>query len=298
MHCCEAFGAPLDALHIPTKDRFRVSMGEGLFQLRGEGQLDIWSRIEEYTQREMTYDSDALNGMLGLLRAFGNKKPMSQIWGLPIFYGLYHEPSGPRRPVDQLIKALCWKLAKKSKRRREFPSWSWTGWKGAVCTRYVGTLLDREFSAAQNLEIYVQDSSNQEVKWQTLVNKPFTPTLRISTDLTIKAPIFRISFYYHPTQYWTPKVLRYRSNEMAECNPFHLCKDTSSDLTFLNRLQTESFTGIVVGDSQDRSIPEYLVLVVDEDGGDGDGAERIGFFVIERAHVMRMSRKTTRIKIQ
>lgn len=301
MHCCESFGAPLDALHIPTKDRFRISMREGLFPLHGQEPLDIWSRIEEYTQREMTYDSDALNGMLGLLRVFRKKhavKPMFHLWGLPIFSGLYHQPLKPRREVDQFVKSLCWRLTKPSNRRQGFPSWSWTGWKGAVCTKYAGSLLEREFSAVQDLEAYLYDSSGQEIPWQQVIKSLDTYTSEISTSLSIRASTFRVSFYRHPTQSWTPKVLRHRTNELAECNPFYICKSSSSDPTFLNRLHTEYFTGIVIGDSQNCLPQENLVLVVDEDGEDGDGAERIGFFVLRRDHVVRMSRKTRQIKIQ
>ena len=32
--------------------------------------FDVWNRITEYTARGLTYQSDILNGMLGLLRAF------------------------------------------------------------------------------------------------------------------------------------------------------------------------------------------------------------------------------------
>lgn len=69
--------------------------------------FDVWNRITEYTARGLTYQSDILNGMLGLLRAFRKLgQPVYRLWDVPIFHSPYLDT--------------------------KFPSWSWTGWKGQV----------------------------------------------------------------------------------------------------------------------------------------------------------------------
>ncbi|KAF2190194.1 HET-domain-containing protein, partial [Zopfia rhizophila CBS 207.26] len=86
MHCCEAVSAPLDAIHTPSKERLRISITDGLYPLHGLGKSpqDIWTRITEYTRRSITYESDTLNGMLGLLRAFSEREtPVYHLWGVP-----------------------------------------------------------------------------------------------------------------------------------------------------------------------------------------------------------------------
>ena len=72
MHCCEAISAPLESLHTKNKQKFRDSVQFGYFPLQGIGRYpkDVLPCIEEYSDRSLTYDSDALNGRLGILEVF------------------------------------------------------------------------------------------------------------------------------------------------------------------------------------------------------------------------------------
>ncbi|TKA77594.1 hypothetical protein B0A55_03143 [Friedmanniomyces simplex] len=81
--------------------------------------------IEEYTARRLSYQYDALNGINGLLSLLSLETGVLLLCGLPI----------PRL----LDHYLFW-MPRGSTRRRKlfevpgetFPSWSWTGWEGAV----------------------------------------------------------------------------------------------------------------------------------------------------------------------
>lgn len=300
MHCCEVFDAPLDELHTQDKSRFRISIREGLYPLNGLGEEpnDVWTRIEEYTQRSMTYDSDALNGMLGLLRAFSRlRSPVYHFWGVPF----YKTGSTQRRAVDTFVKSLCWRLVRPSKRREGFPSWSWTGWKGAVCIRYVDTLFDRMFQAVDNLNIWVEHHDGTRDHWidASGINLADKRARSLSRFLILEAAAIDISFMHLSTQGWTPKIRRHRSAELAHCKPAHICRERSSDANFLARLQNEGFTGLIIGDSLDhQKHEECLVLIVDErNADDQDAAERVGFCVIQKMHLRHIPRRTKQIRI-
>lgn len=70
--------------------------------------------VEGYTQRTLTYSSDKLNAIGGILRVFNNSLGGEVFYGIPeslITYGV-------------LFEALS------SARDARFPSWSWAGWHG------------------------------------------------------------------------------------------------------------------------------------------------------------------------
>lgn len=74
------------------------------------------SYLRDITARALSHESDALNACLGILKATNT----SHVWGIPI----------RTYPIPTI--ALCWRHNTPAHRRLDFPSWSWTGWKGAV----------------------------------------------------------------------------------------------------------------------------------------------------------------------
>ncbi|MCJ1416988.1 hypothetical protein MMC32_003327 [Xylographa parallela] len=73
--------------------------------------------VEQYTHRQMSYQSDILNASAGLMQIF------SLCFKSRILYGL---------PESVLDIALLWQPTQQLTRRIEFPSWSWSGWVGQV----------------------------------------------------------------------------------------------------------------------------------------------------------------------
>jgi hypothetical protein len=82
---------------------------------------DYRQMVDNYTQRMMTNDRDSLNAFLGI------QNYLTTSWKLKDFHhGL---------PLKDFPQALIWyhdRSVKTSRRRIDFPSWSWTGWEGAV----------------------------------------------------------------------------------------------------------------------------------------------------------------------
>ena len=103
---------------------------------------------ESYSERVLTFDSDSLNGFAGMIRRFESLKqsPVRHIWGIPFF-----DPRDDRLPDDVvdyagfLLAGLSWKHdneLKPTRRRKSFPSWSWTGWEGSVTWPRVASTYD------------------------------------------------------------------------------------------------------------------------------------------------------------
>ncbi|KAG8349379.1 hypothetical protein FVEN_g12406 [Fusarium venenatum] len=120
MTCLEAFAIPMDAL--------QKSNGNGGHRqphlndiepiLMAKQNLD--GHLMAYSKRDLKYDEDSLNAFLGILSHYsGPGKPYVHFLGSPI-----------HRVKGSMINA--WYHLEPAKRRDQFPSWSWTGWKGEV----------------------------------------------------------------------------------------------------------------------------------------------------------------------
>lgn len=152
---------PPNTFGVP--DQVYAREGSTHFLERGQSYEHAWHDIQAYLKRDLTYDSDALNAIAGVLSSF----PAGQVRflsGLPIsstsnypslptpgnltevldplFAGLtqndFHPPGDVSMAV--LLTALLWRndwVRRGSKpegqstcvRRSEFPSWTWAGWK-------------------------------------------------------------------------------------------------------------------------------------------------------------------------
>ncbi|KAJ4988887.1 tol protein [Stagonosporopsis vannaccii] len=173
MHCYEAMRAPLHLLHSSLCSRFSEWNEPGIFPVEQHRHaLDhLFHHLALYTVRELSYPNDILNGMLGIFAAFTQQpivaklkrsnRRITQIAGVPIVPNdtlVYYNPIDP--PVyhlsreGQFITGLSWKLVTPAQRRSSFPSWSWTGWYGAVEPR-------------NDYEGYVRNTHGLEIEFTT-----------------------------------------------------------------------------------------------------------------------------------
>jgi hypothetical protein len=100
----------------------------------------ILSRIEAFTKRSLTYESDVLNAML---RAFASLRQdggiphsgLQHLWGLP-YCGSDSYQYLSDTPVHvscrKFVSNLSWDVDFPTRRRIGFLSWSWTGWVGTA----------------------------------------------------------------------------------------------------------------------------------------------------------------------
>ncbi|KAF5722632.1 ankyrin repeat-containing protein [Fusarium mundagurra] len=114
-----------------------------------EGGTDLFERLAEYTKRKLSYQSDALNAMLGILQVYATHKPnpIYHVCGVPIIVYDSENQLGrlsassddgtddARVALAGFVSGLCWTLQVPGMRRLGFPSWSWTGWDGQVASQ-------------------------------------------------------------------------------------------------------------------------------------------------------------------
>ena len=86
----------------------------------------MFRRLELYTSRQLTYDSDALDAILSTLESFANfTHPVYHIWAIPVYIPIY-QAGLPQIPFIAL--GFC--HLQPCRRRHGFPSWSVLGWDG------------------------------------------------------------------------------------------------------------------------------------------------------------------------
>jgi hypothetical protein len=101
----------------------------------GSHDIDIKSRIAEYSERLLTNENDILNALLGIFELFYQSFNVRHLWGVPyptkdVSMAKADSPSILQRMY--FLISLGWVSQSSSTRRSAFPSWSWTGWFHAV----------------------------------------------------------------------------------------------------------------------------------------------------------------------
>ncbi|KZM25663.1 uncharacterized protein EKO05_0003242 [Ascochyta rabiei] len=101
--------------------------------LRDNKQTQARKCIEAYCMRNLTYDSDALNGILGVLNHFSQDQvaPAHHIWGVVVAPVDLNGPFGRRFPECYEV-SIHWYHPEPGVRRKDFPSWAPIAWRGPV----------------------------------------------------------------------------------------------------------------------------------------------------------------------
>jgi len=216
MSCLENISLPLEALHISSKQRFRIAYGDEVFRrsiyvryfstgAHGEWEADFLRRVNEYKFRSLSHDSDALDAFAGILQTFKRRKvEVENIMGVPLY-------NGWRRNPGFLVAGLLWKfrvfrvLSEKGnalvdehngalQRREEFPSWTWVGWK-------ISKQIEVDFNSTV---------------WHTIQsftdNSPPNSTCKLSSLVDIDFIISGTSLNW--TQYQTEILRRYEKGDL------------------------------------------------------------------------------------
>lgn len=93
---------------------------------------DLEAQIEEYTGRNLSRDEDSLNAFLAVLKHYeltviDECGPVSHLWGIPL------KLLGKSDDMEEhVFFDLLWTGRPGAFRRQDFPSWSWSGWRGPI----------------------------------------------------------------------------------------------------------------------------------------------------------------------
>ncbi|KIW67241.1 hypothetical protein PV04_06506 [Phialophora macrospora] len=124
----------------------------------GRNPQQIYEILAEYAMKDMTYESDGLNAIIGVLRAFSKSDTtieFNSYAGLPML-------GPPTRKA--FLPALLWSAyIPKRRRSGDFPSWSWVGWTGGF--RY--NQISRSVDDGIRLRFVKQDGSM--LSWKEFV---------------------------------------------------------------------------------------------------------------------------------
>lgn len=86
--------------------------------------------LDAYSQRELTYESDSLNALLGAFNFIRRRDPpVYHLWGVAFTKDTFLSSSDTQ---NEVMISLDWFPKRKVSRRPEFPSWSTLGWRGAI----------------------------------------------------------------------------------------------------------------------------------------------------------------------
>ena len=147
--------------------------------------------ISEFSNREMSVDSDSLNALLGVLSDATKERHYSSIqhlWGIP-----YHGHG------TTLLISIHWKHHAVAQRRPAFPSWSWCGWSGGVSFEHRGTPISYDSSVCLFSVRLLTGGGVETDKRVALCEALRTPTPRLKEmprGLLIKTRI--VPFHFAP----------------------------------------------------------------------------------------------------
>ncbi|RBR24906.1 uncharacterized protein FIESC28_02324 [Fusarium coffeatum] len=113
----------LESYEVPTKSRDRVVPHLTDTEPLNLSSKDFGKHLMEFSNRALSKDGDTLKAFLGVLNYFRKKEQC---------YHLYGNPIPTKKKKGHLINA--WYHTKPGVRNAEYPSWSWTGWKGQIKT--------------------------------------------------------------------------------------------------------------------------------------------------------------------
>jgi hypothetical protein len=172
-----------------------------------EDPAQIYKCIAGYSSRELSFESDALNAMSGIFAVFERCHQVRHIWGMP-----YLSRYEGCRTTGELSQPSLWHSLEFSTystfvRRKEFPSWSWLGWKGVA----FWSPIKFPYQAAWYLNISPEMMSGSVLSWSDY-EKNYHIYAR-NHD--------RISRFIHVEAYMSPIVQVTIAGKDSEEYPFH-----------------------------------------------------------------------------
>jgi hypothetical protein len=205
MSCCEAISTPLVAIHKGMEFGKTVKPGyfEGFAEFSPYPRFNLGSRgftglgcfakhVERFTARELTYPSDGLNAIMGILDNLGNENMIYHHWGLPINF-----KGNPPTP-DVFACSLLWthkpnRNQSPPTRKKEFPSFCWAGWLG-VATLQIHYIVQCDFQSNMTFLTGPEDMEPLQFNQVNHSLSGVSDIVEASQYLYIECAVIKISF--------------------------------------------------------------------------------------------------------
>jgi hypothetical protein len=237
--------------------------------------------IEEYTRRDLTYDSDSLNAISSILLQY-QRKGVELLNGIPLWVhqcrtGLQE---APLHVNYRFAYGLCWTHGSgphelSPRRRHDFPSWSWAGWSHQI--RWLPQASDDFRPSTQEFREfrYKKDSGELCLFLEPRRDPALTEHIKL---IHVKALVLQLQF-----QWLQPSTL---PNGITQSGYFlcsaqgavlarlQLTRYTAAGQDFARRLCTETWTGLLMGHGKRFDV--RYILVLGEIKPEDNFLERIG----------------------
>jgi hypothetical protein len=252
MHCWETISTPLHIMHTKDLKRFRDTIsGCRAFPPRGIGKsvVDMLERIEEYSQKDLSFEHDALNAFLGVIHAFKRAGALAHhVSGIPSYPLWISCKRKVVEPVESLAPGLSWTVEPGRdniylKRRKDFPSWSWTGWSGAGL-RYFTFLMDGLYQhddALIDMSVELKNDNGQLIPWTASDSLKIFPRRIYVSGWATQLRIIKLDG--SPFGGWALDV----PNPDDKIIRLHLTADPTQDLFLERALVEQLWTGLILG---------------------------------------------------
>ncbi|KAM0327700.1 hypothetical protein ACHAQA_005995 [Verticillium albo-atrum] len=289
----------------------------------------IHRQLSLYTTRTMSFQSDAVNAMLGILKRCGNGPyPMNHYFGVPILGPLINHRLSIARDssrswslTEAFLVNLCWTSENTGPRRTEFPSWSWAGWRATYKRPYfslghLGLSLDNDFMTTLSVQV-----DGKLVEWETMCRArdwaAYMDPTKLPRELYLEAPIVSLTVCRDPRDEdpsWASPEANCHAASLAPMGFCAIFSDEDCDVLIgvdlvdaevasaITSAGSVSLRGVLLrkerlGEKADRQHPVRLfALVVREDS---EGSTRVGSLELRADnHLVRWKTDVTQHEVE
>lgn len=238
---------------------------------------DVYDRIKEYSKRSLSYQSDSLNAIMGVLHTFElSNPPIYHYHGVPILPPDRAPPdfNPDTTSMDGFVQSLRWclNLSEVKKRRPAFPSWSWVGWDNQ-CVKLTTSSTVFEPTA---VVVEIEDSSGERIDWARFEERGYLKDVEPSElphCIWLEAETFVLASLDAPPPFEEDaQVAELVRNMPIEVSRFKSCVELfcKHDVEEMERLRAKCEAGKVVAvvlSGVSKAVATRSIIIVEEQDG-------------------------------
>ncbi|OJD33178.1 uncharacterized protein BKCO1_32000106 [Diplodia corticola] len=232
---------------------------------------DACARIEEYSKRNLSYQSDSLNAITGVLQTLElSDPPIHHYYGVPMLQPSEREAEPSTSNMDGFVQSLRWSLnaSADKKRRPDFPSWSWVGWQSPC------SYLQQNLSvlAPSTVKVEIEQSSGARIDWSGFAEKGYLKQDQPSQShcIWIEAWTFPVetldtppSFHENVQRAWLVRNHDFETSRFKGLIEIFYRNSTEDMKRLKAKCEARKVVAVVLGDIS-KELPMRSIIIVEE----------------------------------